>query len=158
VKIERNDKGGFNFVDVETQLAQLFLAIPTAADPGNDPAANARLFPCPTETPEPELNEEWAQFVVPELREGFAVAQSEVDADLEPLRRGEPGWEIPAEHIEGWLSALNQARLALAARHGVTEEDMDAPDPSAIEDERGLALVQIHLYGLLQECLIHYLG
>ncbi len=157
MKIEREPDGGFVFEEVEPQLAQLFLAIPAAADPAGDPAALERLFPAPSPGGDGVLNEEWGNFVVPELREAFATAVTTVAADLQPLRVGGSAWVVPPAHMDAWLSALNQARLALAARHGVTEQDMDMPAPFPVDSEKEVAVAQIHLYGLLQECLIRHL-
>lgn len=157
MKIEHSPDGRIIFEDVEPQLVQLFLAIPAAADPGGNPAALGRLYPMPVESGEAGLNEEWAQFVVPELREAFESAVTVVAGDLQPLRAGGTGWAVPPEHMDAWLSALNQTRLALAAKYNVTEEDMDEAAPYPVDSEREVAVAQIHLYGLLQECLIRYI-
>jgi hypothetical protein len=157
VTIVRDENGGFIFEEVEPQLAQLFLAIPAAANPEDNPKVLDRLYPRPTETQEPELHEEWAQFVVPELREAFEAATAVVERDLKPLRDSGTGWVIAREDMDAWLNALNQARLALATKFSITEEDMDVNAPYPVEDERGLAIAQIHVYGLLQECLIRYI-
>ena len=157
MRIEREPDGGFIFEDVEPQLAQLFLAIPAAADPTGNPAALERLFPTPSPGVDGALNEEWESFVVPELREAFETAVTTVAADLQPLRAGGSGWAVPPAHMDAWLSALNQARLALAARNDVTEQDMDVPAPFPVNNEKEVAIAQIHLYGLLQECLIRHL-
>ncbi|XHR27026.1 MAG: DUF2017 family protein [Chthoniobacteraceae bacterium] len=155
--IVRDENGGFIFEDVEPQLVQLFLAIPRSTRPEDNPQVLDRLYPRPTETSEPELHEEWEQFVVPDLRETFEEATTVVEGDLKPLHGGASGWVIPREHMDAWLNALNQARLALAAKYAVTEEDMEVSAPYPVEDERGLAVAQIHVYGLLQECLIRYI-
>jgi len=47
MNIERDENGGFLFSDVEPPLAELFLAIPSAADPDGNAAAHRRLFPDP---------------------------------------------------------------------------------------------------------------
>jgi hypothetical protein len=60
------------------------------------------------------------------------------------------------KHLEAWIHALNQARLALSARFGFTERDME--DAIPIEgDQRALALFQVHFYGFLQECFLRQL-
>jgi hypothetical protein len=157
VNIERDENGGFVFSEVDLPLVQLLLAISGAADPGGNPAAQARLFPKPMAGQETDFCEEWEQFVQPELREAFEDASTTVDADLEPLRSGEEGWTIPLNHVDAWLNTLNQARLALAAEYEVTEADMDRPVPYPVQNERSMAVSQIHVYGLLQECLIQNL-
>lgn len=153
MNIERDENRGFVFSEVEAPLAALFLAIPSTADPEGSQAATDRLFPAPT-TKDPGINEEWAEYVRPELREAFENATTTVEADLEPLVTGGEGWTIPLDHVDVWLNTLNQARLVLAARFDVGEEDMNRTAPYPPESERGMAISQIHVYGLLQECLI----
>ena len=155
--IERDEKRGFIFSDVEPPLAAMFRAIPSAADPALSKAAFDRLFPDPFVGKEAELSEEWADYVQPDLREGFENASTTVEADLEPLNAGGDGWNIPSEHVDAWLNTLNQARLVLAARFEITEEDMNHSTPYPPESERTLAVSQIHVYGLLQECLLQAL-
>jgi len=141
VNIERDENGGFVFSEVEPPLVALFLAIPSSADP--EPTAK-----------DPGINEEWAEYVRPELREAFENAATTVEADLEPMVTGGEGWTIPLDHVDVWLNTLNQARLVLAAKFDVGEEDMNHTAPYPPESERGMAISQIHVYGLLQECLI----
>ena len=155
--IERDEAGGFVFSEVEPPLAAMFRAIPAAADPALSKAAFDRLFPDPFCGKADELSVEWADYVQPELREGFENASTTVEADLEPLNAGEDGWSIPPEHMDAWLNTLNQARLVLAARFEVTEADMDRTAPYPQENERSQAVSQIHVYGLLQECLLQAL-
>ncbi|MEI6560689.1 MAG: DUF2017 family protein [Verrucomicrobiota bacterium] len=157
MNIERDETGGFVFSEVEPPLAAMFRAIPSAADPELSKAAFDRLFPDPFAGKNAELSEEWADYVQPELREGFENASTTVEADLEPLNTGGEGWSIPAEHMDAWINTLNQARMVLAARYEVTEEDMERTAPYPPEDERHLAVSQIHVYGLLQECLLQAL-
>jgi len=153
VNIERDENGGFVFSEVEPTLVELFLAIPASADPEGSQAANDRLFPAPTGK-EKAINEEWAEYVNPELRETFENAATTVEADLESLLAGEESWTIPLDHADAWLNTLNQARLVLAAKYDVGEEDMNRTAPFPPESERGMAISQIHVYGLLQECLL----
>ena len=154
MNIERDETGGFVFSEVEAPLAAMFRAIPSAADPELSKAAFDRLFPDPFAGKEPELSVEWADYVQPELREGFENASTTVEADLEPLSAGGDGWTIPREHVDAWLNTLNQARLALAAKYEVGEADMSRTAPYPPENERSIAVSQIHVYGLLQECLL----
>lgn len=154
MNIERDEEGGFIFSEVDPPLMAMFQAIPSAADPEGSKNALHRLFPDPAARKETDLIGEWAEYVRPELREGFENASTTVEADLAPLIAGEEGWTIPADHIDAWLNTLNQARLVLAAKYDVGEEDMNRTAPYAPESERSLAVSQIHVYGLLQECLL----
>jgi hypothetical protein len=63
---------------------------------------------------------------------------------------------IPKNHIDHWLSALNQARLALVESHGFSEAEM-SHQPENLEDLRDYALLQLSIYGLMQEWLVSLL-
>ena len=154
MNIERDTEGGFIFSAVEAPLAAMFRAIPSAADPELSKPAFDRLFPDPFSGKEEELSAEWADYVQPELREGFENASTTVEVDLAPLGAGADGWTIPRAPVDAWLNTLNQARLVLAARYEVGEADMSRTAPYPPESERSLAVSQIHVYGLLQECLL----
>src|SRR5690606_35522168 len=97
--------------------------------------------------------EEWKEFVVPEMRDRFQSAIDTVRDDLSGFPESGTGDEFslvfPTAHLEAWIHSLNQARLALAARYEITEEDMESIPMSG--DARALALFQIHFYGYLQE-------
>ena len=149
----REEDGSFVISDVEGALQEILCAIPAAAEPDDNRAACERLFPDPTPAGEPETaREEWREYVEPELRHLFEDAMATVETDLEPL--AENGKFVsPSEHIDAWLNGLNQARLVLAARYNVTEEDMTR-NASMVQTERDFALFQIEVYGFLQECLI----
>ena len=151
MQIARTEDGSFIISELEPPLIGLFLAIPEAADPGENAAANERLYPKPS--PDPEMREEWKEYVEPGLREWFESASATVKGDLVQLESGET-LTISSEHVDAWLSALNQGRLALAARFEVNDADMERPVSPVLQNEREFALFQIHFYGFLQECLI----
>ena len=151
MQIARTEDGSFIISELDPPLIGLFLTIPEAADPGDNAAANDRLYPKPS--PDRETREEWREYVEPGLREWFESASATVKGDLVQLESYET-LTIAPEHIDAWLSALNQARLALAARFEVNDADMERPVSPVLQNERELALFQIHFYGFLQECLI----
>ena len=151
MQIARTEEGSFVISEVEPPLVGLFMAIPEASEPGGDAAALQRLFPDPSA--DSEVREEWSEYVRPGLREWFESATATVKGDLQQLNT-EDTLTIDAQHVDAWMNALNQARLSLAARYGVTEADMERPVSPDPENERDLALFQIHFYGFLQECLV----
>ncbi len=151
MQVTRNEDGSFTLGEIEPPLDLLLQAIPGAADPGDNSAARRRLYPDPAA--DETLVEEWAEYVRPGLEEVFRDASNVVETDLKQLDEGGTLAIAPA-HVEAWLSALNQARLVLAARHEITEADMERPVAHLVEEGRDLALFQIHLYGFLQECLV----
>lgn len=153
--------------DIDPFAAELLRRIPLETEPGDDQAARGRLFSKPAEEGRGrkarELNEEWRQYVEPELRHLFQSANETVSADLEHIRRMEHGaddgetyaLDIPANHLEQWLNSLNQARLVMAARNAFTDEELADKYPSIINTPRDMNLFQIHFYGLIQEFLVH---
>ena len=139
-------------------MVELLRQIPVSADTSESDAARERIFSKPTD--EPERNREWEAYVEPELTELFESAMDTVKRDLKRFRQDETSEEgeyrlrIPPRHYDAWLNALNQARLALAARNGFTEKDLERDGMAALATERDLSLFQIHFYGFLQECLV----
>lgn len=141
-------------------LADLLHQISSAADPEGSTEAQARLYSTPTAGAEPEFDEEWAEFVLPDLQEYFASSLEIVQGDLAGLPpmdavEGEYQLQIPTAHLESWIHALNQARLALTARYDVSEKEMSALPLSG--GPRALSVFQIHFYGFLQECFLRHL-
>jgi hypothetical protein len=123
-----------------------------------------RLFPDPSD--DAGQKEDWDRLVRPELFALLASAREILLRDLKGVEPGEPlgrvpRWNVtvPAQHVNAWISALNAARLALGAQHGVeTERDLR---PELVErdgkielDERTLAILKINVLADLQALLI----
>ena len=142
---------GIGFVE-----GALLWRLAAAADPHGSAAAEQRLASSLTAGAEPELDEEWKEHVLPELRALFASAVQIVRADLVGswLSPGsDAAVRVPAAHVEAWLIALNQARLALAARHGLNEEVMNERPPEDFHP-RTLARLFVDFFGGLQQLLL----
>jgi hypothetical protein len=91
----------------------------------DDPAVR-RLFPAAHE--DPELEQEYRDLTRTQLRSGreqaLALLEATVDAET-----------LSAEEADGWLRALNDARLVLGTRLDVTEDlDWDAVEPEGAPD------------------------
>lgn len=167
MEISRSNEG-LELSNLDPFFVEILRRIPTSAEPGDSHAARERLFPAPSN--DPEANEDWKTYVQPELRHVFESANETVQRDLEQLAEtpnsgagvpgggGECALRIPAEHFDQWLSSLNQARLATAARHGFTEKELERSSVGAMETSRDLNLFQIHFYGFLQECIVSELN
>jgi hypothetical protein len=148
---------GLRLARLDLFFVELLRQIPASADPGDNEAARERLYPLATN--DGEANEDWREYVHPDLEEFFETAGQLVKEDLETfeeLDEETDNWafEIPAEHFDQWLNVLNQARLALAAKFEFQEKEMSQNGPRSIEDLRDLGLFQVHFYGFLQECLL----
>lgn len=162
--IREAEDGGLVFEGIAPWYLAVLVELPTLLEPEQPEAVKERLFPLPSR--DEEHCEEWRKLVHPELFALLASAREVVAKDLQELEPLEdeafPLWRlaIPAAHVNAWLSALNAARLALAARHGVDEDDMEGPgeEEDAGEerepDERSVAVAKIHLLGLLQHMIL----
>lgn len=143
--------------DLDPFLAELLRQIPASANPEGAPEAQARLFTRPST--EKEICTEWKSYVEPELRRLFRSATETVVADLAQINGNEKSLRnrslrIPFEHVDAWLSALNQARLVIAERYKFTDEELNDHDRSPIGSRRDLSLFQVNFYGFLQEFIL----
>ena len=158
--IHRLDEKTIALEDIDPLCAALLASIALRADPAGDPAAEARLFSTPTHGAEPGTDAEWKEYVEPDLRQLFQDAVGVVKSDLErfPPAGVEPPYKLrlPLSHLDAWIHALNQARLALAARFDFAERDMDSPITLDVEP-RSRALFEVRFYGLLQEFFLQQL-
>ena len=152
--IERPDEQTVALRDLDLLCCELLHQIGIAADPGDSIAARDRLFSSPTGGREPELDADWKEYVEPGLAHLFRSALDVVKQDLRDFPPATPADDytlhIPVKHLESWIHALNQARLAIAARHDFTQREMDDKVPLS-GDTRAFALFQVYFYGILQE-------
>ena len=133
-------------------LALMLRELPEILELRDSPDAQARLFPNPT-AEDQTVNDEWREVTGPELRHLFVSAGETVARDLTALAADETAAEehqvtFPVEHVNAWMSALNQARLILAAIHNIRDKDMNRTDfdPTSSKD---VAALRIHLLGYL---------
>ena len=145
--------------ELDPFLAELLRQIPASANPEGTPAAEQRLFSPPAGPREKDICAEWKLYVQPELRRLFRTATETVAADLEQLSGNEKAFanrtlRIPAKHADAWLSALNQARLVIAAKYNFTDGELCDHYRSPIGSRRDLSLFQVNFYGFLQEFIL----
>jgi len=102
--------------------------------------------------------EDWEEYIVPDLREGFQDELAEVGAAIESAivesdGQAGPIWITP-ENAYPWYSALNQARLALEEqfKFGPSEE-LDVPTLSPV---RAAAFLRSKFYCAIQSLLLEY--
>lgn len=148
--------------ELDPFLAELLRQIPASAKPDGASAAEERLFSPPIKGEGTEFCAEWKTYVEPELRRLFQTATQTVATDLEQLNGNEKSLanrtlRIPAKHADAWLSALNQARLVIAAKNNFTETELNDHFRSPIGSRRDLSLFQVNFYGFLQEFILREL-
>lgn len=174
---QSGNKNPIVFEEIEPFFLDLLCRLPGLADPGENPAAKARLFSAPMARgmDGDEFNEDWERYVEPEIRSLFRTAQQTVELDLsslpdptgeDPVEGSNPTaflptahrLEIPLKHAEAWLSVLNQARLVIAARRGFGERDMDEDMSFPPLTDRDTDLFRIHFYDFVQQVILRELG
>jgi len=143
------DEDGWRFAELDALVTDLLRQMPACALLEDD-SVQARLFSSPTQGGDGQQDEEWQEFVVPGLRELFQGHVDIVRGDLARLKYDgtTASLTVPTAHGRAWIHALNQARLALAAKHGMTEDDIEARRPVRGQ-EKAFALLQIDFYGML---------
>jgi len=156
----RNDE--IEISELDPFLAELLRQVPSSANPEGVVAAEERLFSPPADQNETEICAEWKLYVKPELRRLFQTATKTVAADLEQLSGNEKIFAdrtllIPSRHADAWLSALNQARLVIAAKYKFTDTELCDHYRSPIGSRRDLSLFQVNFYGFLQEFILREL-
>ena len=156
MNIQRNDDGAVVLSRLDAFSCELLEQVLRSAQLDSS-EVHERLFSSPTAGKEPRFDLEWRQYVEPGLREWFQSAAEIVAGDLKRLAPTAPAGSrllrIPSEHLDAWVHVLNQARLALAAHHRFGDREMQQIAVDG-DDERGLALLQVHVYGLLIECFL----
>ena len=128
------------------------VGIGTATTLPEDPAL-ARLFP-DGYTDDAEASADFRRYTEPSLRQGKRAAAQTALATL-----GEPGERqvLTAEQADAWLRALNDARLVLGERLGITE-DWDELLASLEEDDPRLGPLWVYdRLTYLQETLVQSL-
>ncbi len=144
----RDEEDGWAFEEIDSFIADLLRAIPDCATV-EDEAARQRIFTPLTAGQDPAADEDWREYVEPDLRELFKSHTDIVGADLATMQRHGKvhSLRIPLANARAWIHTLNQARLAIGARHAVTEED--TAGRNEITGEKGFAIMQIDFYAML---------
>ena len=158
--IRRCDRDTMELGEMDSLCCEMLRQIVPSANADDDPAVHRRLYSSPCEGREPDFEQDWKNYVEPDLRNLFRSAQEIVEGDLKDFAPAKTlefsTLLIPVKNLEAWIHTLNQARLAISARNDFTERDMEAP-VSLGGDARTLALFRIHFYGFLQECFLQQL-
>lgn len=156
MRVRRHASGGWEVSAIHPFFAGLLAELPQVA--AHHENARGRLYPEPAgESPDDEdLRHDWATHVRPELERLFASSRDIVARDLASLVTGGRSalLVIPAGHVDAWLNALNQARLAIAEQNGFGEEDLNHAAPMDLSTRRGMDLLRMHFYADLQELLV----
>jgi hypothetical protein len=128
------------------------LGLSSHAEPPDDPVL-ARLLP-DAYSEDPEAAAEFRRYTEETLRSGKVASAQVVLASLPPaggeVRLSEP-------ECQQWLRALNDVRLALSVRLGITDEDEDLTESLAADDPRSAYLWVYQWLAYLQDSLLEAL-
>ncbi|HEY5792296.1 MAG TPA: DUF2017 family protein [Chthoniobacterales bacterium] len=143
--------------ELPPHLVLMLQQIPIAEELSSADAED-RLFSEPST--DPELVADWKAYVQPELLESFRTARQVVESDLKRMleMEGRRSLEIPLSHADAWLNALNQLRLAIAAAHHLSDEELSREEAPQAQTTRELAILRIHFYGYLQHVILDAMG
>jgi hypothetical protein len=102
---------------------------PSAPDPPDDPAVRRLL---PDAYDDPSASAEFRRLTDSDLRRGKTDRLSALVDDLD----GGDELELTVEQADSWAQALNDIRLALGVRVGVTDDEGDWRDELGPDDPR----------------------
>ena len=161
LRVQPDGPKNIRITGIDPVVLDSLFALPEILELRDKPGVRDRLLPAPTESDE-ALNADWQQNVTPDLRHLFVAASETVLRDLtgvlpDPQSHNLQQVTFPTEHLNAWLSALNQARLILGELHHITEADMTATD-FELGEPHGLAVFRIHVLGYLLEYLVKLAG
>ena len=133
----------------ESDPLALLVGIDPAATTPTDPAM-LRLFPDAYGDDEPEATAEFRRFTERSLREGKVANAERVVSSLEGSG---DRLVLTPDDVQSWLGTLNDVRLTIGTRLGITEDIEERPTFGANEAE----LMAYDLYdwlSFLQETLV----
>lgn len=161
LRVHLVDEKHLRISGIHPYLGVLLQELPGILEQRDSAAAASRLYPQPSLT-DSKLNDEWQQMVAPELRHLFVSAGQTVLQDLPGLQPQTPetGYlelTIPAEHLNAWMSALNQARLILGELFSIREQDMNAQELD-LRSAKQTAVLKIQMLGYLLHLFVEFAG
>ena len=151
LRVEPVDSKHIRISGIHPVLLDSLHALPEIFEQRDSPVARQRLLPNPTTTDE-IANAEWQLAVAPELRHAFVAAGDTVTRDLTGVTT-DGQLTFVAEHLNAWMSALNEARLILGEIFHITDADMESADFD-VKIAKSLAIFRIHMLGWLLQLLV----
>jgi hypothetical protein len=155
LRVRAADSKHVRITGIDPFLARCLGELPDTIQRANT-ECRGRLYPDPSS--DPKMNEDWQQFVTPDLHHLFVTAGQTVAQDLtalvpDPKAPNHLQVTFAAAHLKAWISVLNQVRLHLGERFKVTEADMDSR-AFDLDNPKRAAVFQIHVFGYLLQLLL----
>jgi hypothetical protein len=135
--------------DSETGNLEAELGLSTHAEAPDDPVL-ARLLP-DAYSEDPQAAAEFRRYTEETLRSGKVASAQVVLASLPP---GGGEVRLSEQECQQWLRALNDVRLALSVRLGITDEDDDLTENLALDDPRSAYVWVYQWLAYLQDSLL----
>jgi hypothetical protein len=136
----------------EADSLEAELGLSSHVEPPEDPVL-ARLLP-DAYSGDPEASAEFRRYTEQTLRSGKVASAKVVLASL-PAGGGEVRLSEP--ECQQWLRALNDVRLALSVRLGITDEDDDLTEHLEVDDPRSAYVWVYQWLAYLQDSLLEAL-
>jgi hypothetical protein len=142
-RVRRTRRGGFLLKippaerELLTTLPQQLRAILTEGDAAQDPALR-RLFP-PATLDDERINQEFERL----MREDLLAERLR---SLEIMERTLGAEHLSEEELSAWLAAINDLRLVIGVRLGVTEETTAADFASFADDDPRVGMYAVYSY------------
>ena len=155
--LQRLADGSLCLAAVDEHWRHILAGVPALLAEPQPPSVGERLFPAPSKRA--DINRDWRELIAPELEALWRANYELMAADLGRMEKDTAHrgcWRVvfPANHAAAWLSAINQARLVLASRWDVTEEDMNRPAEDLKPTERDHDIFLIHLLAYVEQLFI----
>lgn len=161
--------GGLRFLEVPAAFYDQLSLLSQTCDPDEDPMIINRLYPHPldhTETEEEreKAEEDWSDFVRPELEAAFDsniltvmndLAEASVDTSSDDETEMHYAFEIPKDHVHAWFQTLNRARIVLAIKHRLPLSEYPLGDEEKVSLQRLLAAHLSDSFAEISEILVH---
>ena len=96
------------------------------------------------------MDDDWLEYVQPEMLEGFAAELKLVTADVAAMS-STPG--IPLGHAEAWIGVINRARMNLVVDTNLSEDMLNADEPTGTPVQQR-ALFLSRMLGAIQSELV----
>jgi hypothetical protein len=145
--LDPDQPGGSLADDLEAQLGLSANVLPP-----DDPVL-ARLLP-DGYSDDPEASAEFRRYTEETLRSGKVASAQTVLASLPP---GGGEVQLSEPECQQWLRALNDVRLALSVRLGITDENADLTEQLAVDDPRSAYIWVYQWLAYLQDSLLEAL-
>lgn len=162
--------GGLRFLDMPGAFFEQLSQLPDTCRVEDDPDIVRRLFPPPMDAEEEpsvkkDAEEDWFEYVQPELESAFDLAMQQVLNDLDRAKRldddDEEAYyqlEIPGEHVPSWFQVINRARIVLAIRYHLPFSEYPLESEEKLDLARLMAAQLSEHYAEILEILVHQMS